>query len=285
MSILLILQNTARIGSSRQTLSGSLALKRIDKISQLLHACYQPITCGLATMFLLAGCATSQPTEQKDGLGALDPYEHINRKVYAFNDAVDDYVSKPIANAYKAVTPQLVQTGVANFFNNLQGINVIFNDLLQAKFAQGGRDSGRLLMNTTLGMAGFVDVGQSLGLEQGDEDFEQTLAVWGVPQGRYLVIPFVGPMTTRGIPGAVFDTAANPLTYVGAPLLSNYIGTPVQALSLINKRANADGALKFIDEASLDPYVFTRESFLQWRKHLASDGKTEPLDELFDPEP
>ena len=131
------------------------------------------------------------------------------------------------------------------------------------------------VMNTTLGMAGLFDVAQTVGLEQNDEDFEQTLAVWGVPQGNYLVIPFVGPITARGIPGAVFDTAANPISYVGAPLLSYYIGAPIQAVSLINKIANAEGALKFIDEAALDPYVFTRESFLQWRSHLASDGKTE----------
>jgi phospholipid-binding lipoprotein MlaA len=144
---------------------------------------------------------------------------------------------------------------------------------LQAKFDQSGRDTGRFLMNSTLGMAGLFDVAKTVGLEQNDEDFEQTLAVWGVPQGSYLVLPLLGPITTRGIPGAVFDTAANPSTYVGAP---------VQVISLINTRANAEGALKFIDEAALDPYVFTRESFLQWRNHLATDGKSETSTDLTD---
>ena len=111
-----------------------------------------------------------------------------------------------------------MQTGVSNFFNNLQDINVIFNDLLQGKFSQGSQDARRFLMNTSLGMAGFFDVASSVGLGQNEEDFEQTLAVWGVPQGNYLVLPFVGPITYRGIPGAVFDTAANPVSYTGAPL-------------------------------------------------------------------
>lgn len=212
----------------------------------------------------------------------VDPYENVNRKIFAFNDGVDDYVSKPIVEVYKTVTPEFVRSGVSNIFNNLQTINVILNDLLQAKFSQSGNDTKRFLMNSTLGMAGVFDVAQTVGLEQNDEDFEQTLAVWGVPQGKYLVIPFMGPITTRGIPGAVFDTAANPVSYMGAPLISNYIGTPIQALSLINKRANAEGSLKFIDEAALDPYIFTRESFLQWRNNLVNDGKSQSSYDLLD---
>jgi phospholipid-binding lipoprotein MlaA len=212
----------------------------------------------------LSGCAsTNKPSAE---INKADPYENINRKIYGFNDKVDNYVAKPVSDAYKAITPDFMQTGVSNFFSNLKTVNVVLNDILQAKFTQSGRDAGRLLMNTTLGMAGLFDVAKTVGLEHNDEDFEQTLAVWGVPQGSYIVLPLLGPITTRGIPGAVFDTAANPASYVGAP---------VQVISLINTRANAEGALKFIDEAALDPYVFTRESFLQWRHHLAADGKTD----------
>jgi len=186
--------------------------------------------------------------------------------MFTFNDNVDDYVAAPISNAYKWVTPQFMQTGVANFFSNLKNINVVINDVLQAKFAQGAHDTGRFALNTTMGLAGFVDVASHVGLERNDEDFDQTLAVWGVPQGSYLVIPFLGPTTVRGIPAAAFDTAANP---------ASYVGMPVQLISLLNTRANAEGALKFIDEAALDPYVFTRESFLQWRNNLSTDGKSE----------
>ena len=221
----------------------------------------------------LGGCATTGVTEQQNIATKVDPYEHFNRKIFIFNDTVDDYVAAPISDAYKWITPQFMQTGVYNFFSNLKNINVVINDVLQAKFAQSAHDTGRFALNTTMGLGGIVDVATHVGLEQNDEDFEQTLAVWGVPQGYYLVIPFLGPSTMRGIPGAAFDTAANPVTY---------IGLPVQLISLLNTRANAEGSLKFIDEAALDPYVFTRESFLQWRNNLATDGKSETSLDLDD---
>ena len=207
--------------------------------------------------------------------------------MFSFNDKVDDYVAKPISDTYKKVTPQPVQTGVFNFFNNLKNINVIINDALQAKFSQSAKDSGRLAINSSLGLLGLFDVAQHVGLEQNEEDFDQTLAVWGIPQGSYLVLPLLGPSTLRGIPGAAFDTAANP---------STYIGMPIQVISLLNTRASAEGSLQFINEAALDPYVFTRESYLQWRNNLAADGKakatydvddldTEPADAQKDPTP
>ncbi len=235
-----------------------------------------PVVVSILFVLGLHGCATTPNADagdQQSSQNQTDPYENLNRKVYNFNDKVDDYVAKPVADAYKFITPDFMETGISNFFNNLKSVNVVANDILQGKFEQSGKDTGRFLMNTTLGMAGFFDVAKTVGLSQNDEDFEQTLAVWGVPQGTYLVLPLLGPITTRGIPGAVFDTAANPV---------NYVGIPAQALSLINTRANAEGSLKFIDEAALDPYVFTRESFLQWRTHLANDGNTESTDNFND---
>ena len=247
-------------------------MNRSINFSRQYRAGYKFACIALGIILGLGGCATTKETSgQNAASNKDDPYENINRKVYGFNDKVDDYVAKPVADAYKAITPDFLETGVSNFFNNLKTVNVVLNDVLQAKFEQGGRDTGRLLMNTTLGMAGLFDVAKSVGLDQNDEDFEQTLAVWGVPQGNYIVLPLLGPITTRGIPGAVVDTAANPV---------NYVGAPIQAISLINARANAEGALKFIDEAALDPYVFTRESFLQWRNHLATDGKTDSTSDL-----
>lgn len=193
-----------------------------------------------------------------------DPYEGFNRAMYAFNEKVDTYVAEPITTAYKWITPNFLQTGISNFFSNTKTVNVVLNDVLQGKLTQSAKDTGRLLVNSTVGVGGLFDVASHIGLEQHDEDFDQTLAVWGVPKGAYLVLPILGPSTTRGIPGSVVDTAANPVTYVGLP---------VQVLSMLNARANAEGALKFIDEAALDPYVFTRESYLQWRDFLSTDGK------------
>ena len=166
-----------------------------------------------------------------------------------------------------------MQTGVFNFFNNLKNVNVVINDVLQAKFEQSAEDTGRFAINSTVGLGGLFDVAKRIGLEQNEEDFDQTLAVWGVPQGSYLVLPILGPSTARGIPGAMFDTAANP---------ASYVGMPVQLVSMLNARASADGALKFVDEAALDPYVFTRESFLQWRNNLATDGKAEASSDVDD---
>ncbi len=213
----------------------------------------------------LGGCATTA-VEQRGIASKADPYENINRNVFTFNDTVDSYVAKPISDAYKWATPQFAQTGIFNFFNNLKNVDVIINDVLQAKFAQGAEDVGRLFINTTLGLGGLVDAAQDLGLKQNDEDFEQTLAVWGVPRGPYLVLPLLGSTTARGIPGSILDTAANPASYIGAP---------IQLVSLLNTRANAQGSLDFVKEGALDPYVFIREGYLQTREHLATDGKSQ----------
>ncbi|GAB4260806.1 MAG: VacJ family lipoprotein [Methylomicrobium sp.] len=199
--------------------------------------------------------------------------------MYAFNNTVDEYVAEPVTKAYQYVTPDFLQTGVNNFFVNLKTINTVINDVLQGKFRQGAEDSGRFFLNTTVGLGGLIDVATDVGLKQNQEDFEQTFAVWGVPQGSYLVLPFIGPATTRGIPGAVLDAAANPATYAGMPAQF------LQVLEVVNTRANAEGALKFIDEAALDPYVFTRESYLQWRNSQINDGNVEvdtDIDEMLD---
>lgn len=230
---------------------------------------FSSILIGAA--IVLGGCATTEVVDQPTVANKADPYESFNRKMFVFNDHVDNYVAEPISNAYKWITPQFLQTGVFNFFNNLKNVNVVINDVLQAKFSQSAEDTGRFAINTTVGLAGLFDVAKHVGLEQNEEDFDQTLAVWGVPQGSYLVLPLLGPSTARGIPGAVFDTAANP---------SSYVGMPVQLVSMLNTRASAEGALKFIDEAALDPYVFTRESFLQWRNNLATDGKAETYSDV-----
>lgn len=235
---------------------------------------FTPHALLISAILAFTGCASNEKhgeldnnsatTSSKDEKSKADPYESFNRSMFKFNDHLDDYVAKPISDAYLWVTPHFLQTGVANFFSNLKDINVVLNDNMQGKFSQGAEDTGRFLTNSTLGLLGLFDVATDLGLKKHEEDFGQTLAVWGVPQGAYLVLPVLGPTTARGLPGSVFDTAANP---------TSYVGMPVQLLSMLNTRANAEGALKFIDEASIDPYVFTREAFLQNQQHLISDGK------------
>lgn len=216
----------------------------------------------------VTGCASTDqrpPEATSAAVGKVDPYEGFNRSMYGFNMGLDKHLLKPVANGYKAVTPDFMQTGVSNFFTNLKGINVVLNDFLQGKFGQGASDTGRFLTNSTVGLFGLFDVASELGLQGNVEDFGQTLAVWGVEQGPYLVLPLLGPTTVRDGAAIVVDKAANPGTYVP--------GTGI--VEGINDRANAEGALNFIDEAALDPYVFTRESFLQYRQNLINDGKTD----------
>jgi phospholipid-binding lipoprotein MlaA len=197
----------------------------------------------------------------------VDPYEDFNRSMYSFNNHLDNYLAKPISDAYLWATPDFLKTGVSNFFSNLKDINVVLNDNMQGKFEQGFEDTGRFIANSTFGLLGVFDVASEIGLTKHVEDFGQTLAVWGVPRGAYLVLPILGPTTSRGLPGSVFDVAANPSTYVGAP---------IQLVSMLNTRANADGAIKFVNDAAIDPYVFTREAYLQNLQHLISDGKLNP---------
>lgn len=219
----------------------------------------------------VTGCASTESASVVDVnatgpvISRTDPYEDFNRSMYGFNMGLDKYFLKPVADGYAYITPDVMQTGVTNFFNNLKGINVVLNDLLQGKFEQSASDFGRFTTNTTIGLGGLFDVATPLGLQQNVEDFGQTMAVWGVEQGPYLVLPLLGPTTVRDGGGAILDRAANPGTYV--------MGTGV--VEGINERANAESALNFIDEAALDPYVFTRESFLQYRKNLVNDGKTD----------
>jgi phospholipid-binding lipoprotein MlaA len=224
----------------------------------------------ISSALLTTGCASTEirdPTSptRADGTPWADPYEGFNRSMYGFNMGLDRYLLKPVANSYQYITPDFMETGVSNFFTNLKGINVVLNDVLQGKLEQSAEDTGRFLTNTTLGVAGLFDVASGLGLRNNVEDFGQTLAVWGVDQGAYLVLPVLGPTTVRDGGGSILDRAANPGTYVP--------GTGI--LEGINDRANAEGALNFIDEAALDPYVFTRESFLQYRTNLINDGKSD----------
>lgn len=217
--------------------------------------------CLISFTLLMSGCASTE----KRANALVDPYEGFNRSMYSFNMNLDKYLFKPVSDGYKFVTPDFMEVGVSNFFTNLKGINVVLNDVLQGKFQQGASDAGRFMTNTTLGVAGLVDVASEFGLKNNVEDFGQTLAVWGVDEGAYLVLPIMGPTTVRDGGGLIVDKAANPGTYVP--------GTGI--LEGINDRANAEGALNFINEAALDPYVFTRESFLQYRRHLVNDGKTD----------
>lgn len=208
-----------------------------------------------------------------------DPLEGFNRPVYEFNDGLDRFILKPIAEGYVAITPGPIRTGVTNFFDNLSYLNVIFNDILQGKFHQAIDDSARFFINSTVGIGGLFDPASSGGLVKHKEDLGQTFGTWGAGEGLYLNLPFVGPNSTRDAPDLVTGALLNPLIY-----FATAIAAPVTAVNVVNKRANLLDASKFRDEAALDPYAFTREAYRQHRTSLIYDGDppVEDLEDFFD---
>lgn len=233
------------------------------------------LLAGLVICLLLAsGCATVS-----GGTDPGDPLEPGNRKVYNFNDALDRHVFKPVADTYVTITPQPVRTAVSHFFDNVGYVNVIVNDFLQGKFKQGASDTGRFVVNSTVGILGFFDVATPAGLKEHDEDFGQTLGVWGSGPGGYLVLPAFGPNTVRDAPGLAVSTVTNALFY-----LNSVVTIPLAVLGAIDARARASSAIKFRNEAALDPYIFTREAWLQRRNFLVYDGNppVQEIDEEFD---
>ena len=211
---------------------------------------------------LLGGCATTAQNP-------ADPWESFNRKVFAFNDAVDSYALKPIAQGYEAVTPLPARTNLSNFFSNLEDVWIGSNNLLQGKGKDGFNDFARFLINSTIGILGFFDVASELGLEKHDEDFGQTLGRWGVGSGPYLVLPFFGPRTLRDTGGFAVDFAVSPTSLVEqVPVRNSLFG-----LKTVNSRAELLGADKALEEAALDKYSYVRSFYLQRRKSLIYDGR------------
>jgi phospholipid-binding lipoprotein MlaA len=177
------------------------------------HALIQT-SIAILMIGLIGGCATSIPAAPRDQRAAYDPWEPMNRRVNAFNDNLDKVTLKPLAKGYEAVFPSPVRKGINNFSRNLLIPLSIVNNFLQGKAKTGFSETGRFLANTTLGIGGLVDVGSGLGLEPHREDFGQTLAVWGVPDGPYVAIPFLGPRTLRDATMIPLNFAADPLYHL-----------------------------------------------------------------------
>jgi len=232
---------------------------------------------AIGAMALLTGCATVQSPDPRD------PWESWNRGVQSFNDDVDGYVMKPVAKGYNWIMPNFADQAVTNFFSNLDDIGVFTNDLLQAKVMQSGMDTARFLVNTTAGVGGLIDVASMIDLPKHNEDFDQTLGVWGVPTGPYVVLPFFGPSSPRGVVGLVGDAAMNPITYAGFYLNPEWIGAAVSmgsgALKVIDARSDLLGMEKVASEAAVDRYQFFRDAYLSNRNYLVKDGNV-PEDDV-----
>jgi phospholipid-binding lipoprotein MlaA len=228
---------------------------------------------ALVVAVLSTGCASGPNANPKD------PLEPMNRSISRFNDSLDENVLKPVATSYQDVTPDLVKKGVRNVFNNLSDIWSTVNNGLQLK----GRDTAESLMrsvvNTVFGIYGIFDVATPIGLERHPEDFGQTLGVWGVPNGPYVVLPLFGPSTLRDTAGMPVDTSADFVRNL------DHIPTRNSAMTLriVDKRANLLGTTNLLSEAAIDKYSFTRDAYLQYRRNQVFDGNPPDEEDLPNP--
>ena len=224
------------------------------------------LVLSLLSVILFSGCASVN--------NPRDPLEPFNRAMYQVNDGLDKVVMKPVATVYRTVLPQMVRTGVTNFFNNLHDIITALNNLLQGKVTDSVSDIGRIAVNSTVGVLGLIDVGTEIGLEKHREDFGQTLGRWGFGSGAYLQLPLLGPSSIRDGVGLFADSKIDPVKLIWR----DHIPTrnSLWGLYYVNLRANLLDSTKILDEAALDPYEFQRDAYLQRRRNLVYDGNPPP---------
>lgn len=217
------------------------------------------------SILLLLGACTSTPEKP---VSNDDKWENINRKTFAFNEGLDNTLLKPTVKAYKAVTPDIAEKGINNFFANLADLGNAANNFLQFKPVEGGSDLTRFAFNSTFGLLGFIDVASELKMEKHNEDFGQTLAVWGVPSGPYLVLPILGPSTLRDAGGRLVDSKLDASNYA-----DDYDMDAVKPLQVINTRNEVLKIENSLPNLGNDRYAMLRDIWLKDRAYLISDGK------------
>ncbi len=225
--------------------------------------------CGmLAGTFLITACATTAPGAGSD---PRDPYENYNRSMFTFNKTLDDNVLKPVATGYANVVPAVVRDAIGNFFANIGDVWTAANNYMQGKPKDGTTDLVRVIFNSTLGIVGLIDVATPIGLPKHEEDFGQTLGVWGAKSGPYFVLPLFGPSTVRDALAKPVDLYADPLTASNdVPVRAKNTG---RALRLVDDRAAVLDSTAILEGVALDPYQFFRDAYLQRRESRVRDGK------------
>lgn len=227
----------------------------------------------------LGACASTSPSATA-GSDVYDPWEGANRDLFVVYKATDDYALVPAAKAYRTVTNKPVRRGVANFIDNMRSPVILANDLLQGEFKRAGTTFSRFAVNTLIGFYGTFDPAERLGFEQHNEDFGQTLAVWGVHPGPYMVLPFFGPTTVRDMTGRAIDAVIDPFTWIeepGGPIIGY---TRVGGGALV-QRERVIEALDDLEATSLDYYIALRSVYMQSRQREISNGRS-GLDDLPD---
>lgn len=232
----------------------------------------------LVVAVLLIGCAATGDPANDDA----DPLESYNRAMFAFNEAADRAIFKPVAQAYQAVLPDPVIASVGNFFSNLNDVIVLVNNVLQFKFHDAVMDSGRIVLNTTFGLGGLFNVASRMELPKHNEDFGQTLGYWGIGEGFYFVLPFLGPSTLRDTVGLAGDFMISPIDWMTD---SDTVEWSLWGLNIINRRAGVLRIERAFADAQIDPYAFRRSAYLQQRRNLVRDGSPSKPDFDFDADP
>lgn len=202
-----------------------------------------------------------------------DPFEPANRVVFAFNDGLDKFIVKPVSDVYVGVVPRPVRKGLGNAFDNLGQPNVALNDFLQGKMDRGLGALGRFAVNSTIGVAGIFDVATGMGLKKHSNDFGVTLGVHNATAGPYLVLPLFGPSTFRDAPAVPVRMLTNPLRYADVP---DYVSLPLDVLNVAESRVRVGAAIELRDRAAVDPYIFTREAYLQMRRARIDEARGVP---------
>lgn len=216
----------------------------------------------LSTLLLLTSCAST--TDEGD---VSDPLEPVNRAVYEFNETVDKHIAKPIAQTYQ-YAPSPIRTGIGNFFNNVDDVMTVINDILQFKIHQSITDSVRIVVNSSFGVLGLVDIASGWNLPRHNERFADTLGYWGVNSGPYLVLPIWGPSSFRDATGLAFDIYSYPLAYLHPVRHRNSL----QGVKMVSTRAQLLAVTDLTQEVAIDPYAFTRDTYYQWRQNQIYDG-------------
>ena len=221
--------------------------------------------------YLVAACS-HLPVEDYE---VYDPYEKFNRGSYVVSDVADKRLVTPVAKAYQYITPNWLERGIGNVFLNLRTISSSVNGFLQGKPKAGATDFARIVVNSTVGLGGFFDVASGWKLPYQNEDFGQTLAVWGVKKTRYIYVPFMGPTTVRDLPSTLLNS------YLPSLVLGTEYHWSIGVLDVVSNRAELIRATEIRDASALDPYAFTRDAYFQRRKFLIYDGSP-PIDDFFD---
>lgn len=229
--------------------------------------------CLLVSVAALSSACTTMRAPSE-----ADPLEGLNRSVDGFNQVVDRAVVKPLAQGYDKVTAPEVKQVIGNFFSNLDDVSVAFNNLLQGKPKAAGSDITRFALNTTIGIVGLADVATELGFQKHDEDFGQTLGVWGVGSGPYLVLPLLGPSTLRDAPARFVDAPLDPLYHYDDVRVRNSL----LVVNVVNTRARLLPATDLVERIALDQYAFVRDAYLQRRASLIRDGAPDPDEQIYE---